>query len=432
MKILRAWEQGFKEAFKTLKNRSQEDSETIEAQVRIILDNVKKRGDSALLEYTTCFDKITFSQEELQVPEKEIEQAWGKLSRDEKQSFILAKERIETFHREELSRSWIITGTGGELTGQIAVPMEKVGIYVPGGKASYPSSVLMNAIPARVAGVSEIIMVTPPSPNGVNLHVLAAAQICGIKKIYRVGGAQAIAGLAYGTATIPQVDKIVGPGNAFVTAAKKLVFGVVGIDMLAGPSEILVIADQTARPEFIAADLLSQAEHDEEAQGILLTPSEDLAIKVQEEIQLQAEKLPRQEILKAALQQHGAIIVTQSLSQSVNLANELASEHLLIAVEDPFSLLGEIKHAGSVFLGQFSPVAAGDYLAGPNHVLPTSGTARFSSPLGVYDFLKFFSITHLSQSQLHKLSADIIRIARLEGLEAHARSVELRLEAKKT
>lgn len=432
MKILRAWEQGFNEAFKTLKSRSREDSETIEAQVRTILNDVRNQGDSALLEYTARFDKITFSQEELQVPEKEIEQAWGKLSRDEKKSFILAKERIETFHREELSRSWIITGTGGELTGQIAVPLEKVGIYVPGGKASYPSSVLMNAIPARVAGVSEIIMVTPPSSDGVNLHVLAAAQICGIKKIYRVGGAQAIAGLAYGTATIPQVDKIVGPGNAFVTAAKKLVFGVVGIDMLAGPSEILVIADQTARPEFIAADLLSQAEHDEEAQGILLTPSEDLAIKVQEEIQLQAEKLPRQEILKAALQQHGAIIVTQSLSQSVNLANELASEHLLIAVEDPFSLLGEIKHAGSVFLGQFSPVAAGDYLAGPNHVLPTSGTARFSSPLGVYDFLKFFSITHLSQSQLHKLSADIIRIARLEGLEAHARSVELRLEAKKT
>ncbi|MBW1679090.1 MAG: histidinol dehydrogenase [Deltaproteobacteria bacterium] len=428
MKVLKVWEKGFYEKVKALQQHFQENSETIEAQVRDILKDVRNRGDTALLEYTARFDRVNLSQAELPVNEEEIEQAWEKISPEDKESFNLAKERIEKFHREESSRSWIITTTGGELAGQIAVPLEKVGIYIPGGKASYPSSVLMNAIPARVAGVSEIIMVTPPSPKGNNLHTLAAARLCGIKKIYRAGGAQAVAALAYGTNTIPRVDKIVGPGNIFVTTAKKLAAGEVGIDILAGPSEILIIADQSARPEFIAADLLSQAEHDEEAKVILITPSEDLALRVQEEIKVQIEKLPRQKILKAALARHGCIIITNGIPQSVGLSNKIAPEHLLLSVEDPFSLVGEIKHTGSVFLGHFSPVAAGDYLAGPNHVLPTSGTARFSSPLGVYDFLKFFNLTHFNQAQLKKLGPDIIRLARLEGLEAHARSVELRLE----
>ncbi len=313
------------------------------------------------------------------------------------------------------------------MLGQKVIPLEKVGIYVPGGKASYPSSVLMNAIPAQVAGVSEIIMVTPPSPQGINSFTLAAARICGIKKIFQVGGAQAIAALAYGTETIPRVDKIVGPGNIFVAMAKKMVSGEVGIDMIAGPSEILIIADGSARPEFIAADLLSQAEHDEEAQVILMTPSQALAAQVQEKIMALMEKLPRKKILRKALKNFGLIIITKNLLQAVALANKVAPEHLLLAVKDPYRLLEKVKNAGSVFLGHFSPVAAGDYLAGPNHVLPTSGTARFSSPLGVYDFVKFFSFTHFNQAQLKKLGDDIMRLARLEGLEAHARSVQLRL-----
>ena len=344
----------------------------------------------------------------------------------------LAKERIEKFHRQELTQSWKITGSGGEVLGQKVIPLEKVGIYVPGGKAAYPSSVLMNAIPAQVAGVSEIIMVTPPSPKGINPFTLAAARICGVKKIFKIGGAHAIAALAYGTETIPQVDKIVGPGNIFVALAKKLVSGEVGIDMIAGPSEILIIADGSARPEFIAADLLSQAEHDEEAQVILMTPSQALAARVQEEIRLLMEKLPRKEILRKALKNYGLIIITKNISQAVALANTVAPEHLLLAVKDPYRLLEKVKNAGSVFLGHFSPVAAGDYLAGPNHVLPTSGTARFSSPLGVYDFVKFFSFTHFNQAQLKKLGNDIMRLARLEGLEAHARSVELRLSKRLT
>jgi histidinol dehydrogenase len=429
MEVLRAWEEGFGEAFEALQRRSQKESEDIETLVRDIIKDVQRRGDAALRDYTARYDKVKLSRKKLLVCESEIDEAFKNTSLKDRKTLKLAKERIEAFHQEELSRSWIRGGNGGEITGQVVIPIERVGIYVPGGKAAYPSSVLMNALPARVAGVSEIVMVTPPSREGVNAHTLAVARLCGIKEIYRVGGAQAIAALAYGTGTIPRVDKIVGPGNAFVTVAKRLVAGDVGIDMIAGPSEILVVADQSARPEFIAADLLSQAEHDEEAKVILITTEEELASRVLDEIEFQIESLPRQEILKAAVEKFGCIIVTKDLRRSVDLANAIAPEHLLLSVENPFALLGKVKHAGSVFLGHFSPVAAGDYLAGPNHVLPTSGTARFSSPLGVYDFVKFSSITHLSPARLKELATDIIRLARMEGLEAHARSVERRLES---
>lgn len=430
MKVLRVWEEGFDEAFEALHRRPQQEDENLENQVRDIIKGVKTRGDAALLDYTARFDKVKLSQKKLLVCEAEIDGAFKKTSLKDRKTLKLAKERIERFHQEELSRSWIRGGSGGEITGQVVIPIEKVGIYVPGGKAAYPSSVLMNAVPARVAGVSEIIMVTPPSRDGINAHTLAVARLCGIEKIYRVGGAQAIAALAYGTNTVPRVDKIVGPGNVFVNMAKKLVSGDVGIDMIAGPSEILVIAGQAARPEFIAADLLSQAEHDEEAKVILITTAENLASQVLEEIELQIKALPRRKILKAAIEKSGCIILTKDLRQAVDLANAIAPEHLLLSVENPFSLLGDVRHAGSIFLGHFSPVAAGDYLAGPNHVLPTSGTARFSSPLGVYDFVKFSSITHFNQARLKELGADIIRLARLEGLEAHARSVERRVESK--
>ena len=427
MKVLRA---DNKIIFQKLKKRSRvsyEHLKAIETRVREIITAVKSRGDKALLNYTACFDGVKLAKKNLQVSKAEIETAWKNTSSEDKKSLNLAKERIEKFHRQELTHSWKIAGTGGEVLGQKVIPLEKVGIYVPGGKASYPSSVLMNAIPAQVAGVSEIVMVTPPSPKGINPFTLVAARICGVKKIFKVGGAQAIAALAYGTATIPQVDKIVGPGNIFVAIAKKMVSGDVGIDMIAGPSEILVIADNSARPGFIAADLLSQAEHDEEAQVILITTSPTLASRVQEEINLLLEKLPRKEILRKALKRYGLIIITKNITDAVALSNEVAPEHLLLAVKDPYRLLEKVKNAGSVFLGHFSPVAAGDYLAGPNHVLPTSGTARFSSPLGVYDFVKFFSFTHFNPGQLKKVGNDIIRLARLEGLEAHARSVELRL-----
>jgi len=428
MKVLKVWEAGFDEAFDVLRRHSQKEDEHLEARVRDIIGQVRARGDAALLDYTARFDKVKFSSKDLLIRKAEIDDACKKSSAKDRKALKLAKERIEKFHQEELSRSWIRGGEGGEITGQVVIPLEKVGIYVPGGKAAYPSSVLMNAIPALVAGVSEILMVTPPSQVGVNPHTLAAARLCGIKKIYRVGGAQAIAALAYGTGTIPRVDKIVGPGNVFVSMAKRFVAGDVGIDMIAGPSEILVVADQSSRPEFIAADLLSQAEHDEHARAIVITAAEDLASRVLEAMKCQMKTLPRQEILQTAVEKSGCIIVAKDLFQAVDLANAIAPEHLLLSVENPFSLLGRVRNAGSVFLGHFSPVAAGDYLAGPNHVLPTSGTARFSSPLGVYDFVKFISITHLSPARLRELGPHIIRLARLEGLEAHARSVEQRLE----
>ena len=428
MKILRVWDKGFQEELDVRNRRSQETIETTETLVREILADIRTHGDTALIDYTARFDKATLTSETLLVPEDDLASAWNHLSPEEQETFTLARDRIEAFHREQRSKSWIMTGPSGEVLGQMVVPLERVGIYVPGGKAAYPSSVLMNAIPARVAGVSEIVMVTPPGADGTNPLTLAAAFVCGITKVYRVGGAQAIGALAYGTETIPAVDKIVGPGNIFVAVAKKLVSGEVGIDMVAGPSEILVVADDSADPDFIAADLLSQAEHDEEAKGILVTPSEALAKAVEKAIASLAEKLPRQEILTKALDEHGCIIVTNGLAQALTLANRLAPEHLLLAVQEPFNLIGKIKHAGSVFLGHFSPVATGDYCAGPNHVLPTSGTARFSSPLGVYDFVKHMSITHFDQSQLQDLGTHIMRLARLEGLEAHARSVEVRME----
>lgn len=427
MRILNMWDEGFQAAMQSLLCRSRETLTTAEGAVREILAQVRSQGDQALVEYTARFDKVRLSPDNLQVSCREIDNAWTQLSVADQESLIVARDRIERFHREERLRSWLITGPSGEVLGQMVVPLEKVGIYVPGGKAAYPSSVLMNAIPAQVAGVSEIIMVTPPSSEGASPLTLAAAKVCGINRVFRIGGAQAIAALAYGTETIPAVDKIVGPGNIFVAAAKKLVSGEVGIDMIAGPSEILIIADESAHPECIAADLLSQAEHDEQAKGILITSSERLAHSVQEAVQAQVETLPRQNILRQALDNFGCIVITRDIAQAVTLANRFAPEHLLLAVQEPLSLLGSIKHAGSVFLGHFSPVAAGDYLAGPNHVLPTSGTARFSSPLGVYDFIKFFSITHLDRSQLCDLGTHIVRLARLEGLEAHARSVELRL-----
>ncbi|HNR12716.1 MAG TPA: histidinol dehydrogenase [Thermodesulfobacteriota bacterium] len=430
MKILNMWEKDSLEALETLLSRSHETKTSVEEAVREVVDQVRSRGDEAVAEYTSRFDGVQLAARDFQVPETDLEKALNSLSAPVRESLFLARDRIEAFHCEGKIRSWMSTSTPGEVLGQVVVPLDRVGIYVPGGKAAYPSSVLMNALPARVAGVTEIIMVTPPSRQGLNPLTLAAAQACGIKRVFQIGGAQAVAALAYGTGTVPAVDKIVGPGNLFVATAKKLVSGEVGIDMIAGPSEILVIADESANPECIAYDLLSQAEHDEQAKAILVTSSVSVAQAVNQELERQLRFLPRQDILTASLDDYGCIIITRDLLHAVQISNRFAPEHLLLAVQEPFTLLGSIRHAGSVFLGHFSPVAAGDYLAGPNHVLPTSGTARFSSPLGVYDFVKCFSITHFDRPHLQSLAEHIVRLARLEGLEAHARSVEVRLTSK--
>ncbi|MCX8011586.1 MAG: histidinol dehydrogenase, partial [Desulfobacterota bacterium] len=413
MRVISSQEPNFKKELQKWQNHRLNNHAEIENQVKKILDKVRRQGDKALLEYTARFDGVKLSPENILVSKAEIQAAEKKVRQEEKQSLILAKKRIERFHQHQLPRTWTIHHKEREILGQKVIPLNRVGIYVPGGKAFYPSSVLMNALPARIAGVKEIFMVTPPRSEGIDSAILVTAQLCGIDKIFKVGGAQAIAALAYGTKTIPRVDKIVGPGNIFVAKAKKLVSGEVGIDMIAGPSEILIIADKTARPEYIAADLLSQAEHDEEAKAILITTSKTLATKVKKEIEIQIAQLSRKKILLSALTKNGIVIITDNLYQAVELANDLAPEHLMLTVKSPFRILEKIKNAGSVFLGNFSPVAAGDYLVGPNHVLPTAGTARFSSPLGVYDFVKFFSFTYLSQKQIKKLGKDIIRLARL-------------------
>lgn len=401
----------------------------LEAGVREIIQQVREQGDAGVLAATKKFDHADLTADQLQVTEAEIEEAYQKVSPELLESLRLARDRIQEFHQRQHFQSWFQPGENGELLGQLYRPLDRAGIYVPGGTAAYPSSVLMNALPAKVAGVREIIMVTPPRSDGTILPlVLVAAKEAGVTKIFKVGGVQAIAALAYGTESIPKVDKIVGPGNIYVTIAKRLVFGLVDIDMLAGPSEIVIVADSSADPELVAADLLSQAEHDTRAAAILVTPDRALAERVQEEVEKQLAVLPRKEIASRALENCSAAVVVDDLQEAVELANELAPEHLELYVEDPFSLLGQIKNAGAVFLGAYSSEPVGDYLAGPNHVLPTGGTARFFSPLSVEDFLKRTSVIYTTKSALKKWGPHIVRLAEEEGLAAHARAVAKRLE----
>ena len=403
--------------------------EELEAGVREIIQQVREQGDAGVLAATKKFDHADLTAEQLQVTEAEIEKAYQKVSPELLESLRLARDRIEDFHQRQHFQSWFHPGENGEVLGQLYRPLDRAGIYVPGGTAAYPSSVLMNALPAKVAGVKEIFMVTPPRSDGTILPlVLVAAAEAGVTKIFKVGGVQAIAALAYGTESIPKVDKIVGPGNIYVTVAKRLVFGLVDIDMLAGPSEIVIVADSSADPELVAADLLSQAEHDTRAAAVLVTPDRVLAERVQEEVEKQLAVLPRKEIATSALDNCGAAVVVDDLQDAVDLANELAAEHLELYVEDPFSLLGQIKNAGAVFLGAYASEPVGDYLAGPNHVLPTGGTARFFSPLSVEDFLKRTSVIYTTKDALKKWGPHIVRLAEEEGLDAHARAVSKRLE----
>ncbi len=414
---------------KNLLRRVEEDRDEIAVRVAEIVSKVRTEGDRGLIEMTEKLDGVTLTPENLEVPEDEMKNATALVDAEYLESLKIAAGRIESFHRKQLQNSWIDTSADGSMTGQLVGPLERAGIYVPGGTASYPSSVLMNAVPAKVAGVEEIIMVTPPGADGqVPAATLAAADLAGVDRVFRVGGAQAIAALAYGTDTIPQVDKITGPGNIYVTLAKQQVYGVVDIDMLAGPSEILIVADEKANPVFVAADLLSQAEHDRMASSVLITDSGKLAAAVAEEVVRQAAKMPRKEIIRASLSGYGAIILTKTIREAVELANKFAPEHLELLLEDPFSWLGKVKNAGSVFLGEYSPEPVGDYLAGPNHILPTGGTARFYSPVSVDTFVKKTGLVSFSREAMGNFGRHIVRLADAEGLAAHANAVNVRLK----
>jgi len=425
LKIINHKDPGFAEVVDRLVNRSNLDLSEQDETVRAILADVRAEGDSALIRYTEKFDGNAFTAEGLAVTPAEIEAAYKAVSVEQTAALKSAAENIRAFHERQMQSSWQYEEDGA-LLGQLVRPLSTVGIYVPGGKAAYPSSVLMNAVPARVAGVERVVMVSPAPGGQMSPAVLVAADIAGVSEIYKVGGAQAVAALAFGTATVPRVDKIVGPGNIFVALAKRLVFGEVDIDMIAGPSEILIVADESARADFVAADLLSQAEHDEEAVPILVTDSETLAGEVLLELERQKDLLPRKTIIEACLRNRCRLLVVETLEAAVALANRVAPEHLELAIREPERWLNQIYNAGAVFLGHYTPEAVGDYFAGPNHVLPTSGTARFSSPLGVYDFIKKTSVIGYSQEKLRKIGGQVKILAEMEHLQAHAQAVKLR------
>ena len=405
--------------------RSQFSYEDINEKVKNIIEDVKENGDEALFKYNEMFDNVIMT--ELTVSSEEIEEAYNRMDGKFKETLKIAHDNIKKFHEKQVRNNFFVNENDGVILGQMINPIEKVGVYVPGGTASYPSTVLMNVIPAKIAGVNEIILVTPPNKNGkIDDVILASAKIAGVDKIFKVGGAQSVAALSYGTETIPKVYKIVGPGNIYVAMAKKMVYGEVAIDMVAGPSEILIIADESANAANVAADLLSQAEHDKLASSVLVTTSSALAENVKAELEKQLKLLPREETARESINTNGRIIITKTLDQAINISNEIAPEHLEICIDDPFSVLSKIKNAGSIFLGKNTPEALGDYLAGPNHTLPTSGTAKFSSPLSVDDFIKKSSVIYYTKEALEKVKDNVINFAKNEGLDAHANSVSIR------
>lgn len=412
---------------KSLKERSVSGAKDVNDIVQDIIDNVKLNGDKAVYDYTLKFDGA--APENVEISADEIDELISTCDDEYLSTLKKAAKNIEDFHKRQIQQSWLTTKENGVILGQRIRGLERVGLYVPGGTAAYPSSVLMNAIPAKLAGCKEIIMTTPPSKNGKpNPDIVAAAKIAGVDRIFLMGGAQAVAALAYGTKQVPKVDKIVGPGNIFVATAKKLLYGVVDIDMIAGPSEILIIADKTADPKYLAADLMSQAEHDKLASSILLTDYEPLVEQVKEELTVQMNKLSRKDIIEESLDNYGAIIVCTDMNQAVEFANDLAPEHLEVCCENSLEYIGKLDNAGSVFLGNYSPEPLGDYFAGPNHVLPTSGTARFFSPLSVDSFVKKSSFIYYTESALKEDAEDIIRFADTEGLTAHANSIKVRFD----
>jgi histidinol dehydrogenase len=424
MRVLKTKNKNFRSSLKEIIDRGKRLALNVESTVKDIISQVEREGDSALRRLTKMFD----GHEKIEISSEQIKTAHKHVDSDVLKSLKTAFGRIEEFHRKQLQNSWIHTGKKGEIVGQIVRPLHKAGIYVPGGKAVYPSSVLMNAIPANVAGVSEVVMATPGSSHGINPLILAAADMCGINRVFQIGGAQAVAALAYGTETVPRVDKIAGPGNIYVATAKRLVYGTVDIDMIAGPSEVLILSDGSGSAGWVAADMLSQAEHDEMASSILITTVEAFAEMVIKEIKDQLAKLPKMEIAEKSIEDYGAIIIADSLEEAAELANEIAPEHIELFVTNPWDLLQSIKNAGAVFMGYYSPESVGDYIAGPNHVLPTGGTSRFFSPLSVDDFIKKTSLVAFSPEALKSAANDVTCLARSEGLNAHAESIEIRLK----
>ena len=429
MRIIKLEEETKKNILEDLLKRSPNSYGEFESRVTDIVNNVKAKGDEALFEYTEKFDGVKISADCIKVTEEEVKEAYEEVSEELLAIIRKALKNIESYHAKQRQQSWFDATPMGTILGQKVTPLEKVGVYVPGGKAVYPSSVLMNIMPAKVAGVDRIIMTTPPGKDGkVCATTLVAATEAGATEVYKVGGAQAIAALAYGTESIPKVDKIVGPGNIYVALAKKAVYGHVSIDSIAGPSEILVIADETANPRFVAADLLSQAEHDEMASAILITTSQELAEKVSAEIDKFTAELSRKEIIQKSLDNYGYILVADTMEEVIAAANDIASEHLEIQTKDPYNVMTKIRNAGAIFIGEYSSEPLGDYFAGPNHVLPTNGTAKFFSPLSVDDFIKKSSIISYSKEALEPIHQDIIKFAEAEQLTAHANSIKVRFE----
>ena len=429
MRIVKLTNETKNNVLNDLLKRSPSSYGEYEGIVNDIIQNVRENKDAAIFEYTKNFDKCDINADNILVTSEEIKEAYTKLDADFVETMKKSAANVRDFHEKQLRQSFFTTKPDGSILGQRITPLSRAGVYVPGGKAAYPSSVLMNVIPAKVAGVSEVVMTTPPGKDGkVNPGTLVAADIAGVDKIYKVGGAQAIAALAFGTESIPKVDKITGPGNIFVALAKKAVFGYVSIDSVAGPSEILVLADKDANPRYVAADMLSQAEHDELASAILITDSMELATKVSEEVEKFTEVLSRKEIIRKSLDNYGYILVAESMDDAIDAANDIASEHMEILTKDPFQTMTKAKNAGAIFLGEYSSEPLGDYFAGPNHILPTNGTAKFFSPLGVDDFIKKTSIICYSKEALERDHIDIERFATNEGLTAHANSVAVRFE----
>lgn len=427
MKVIDSQQHDITAELKRIINRGETATEEVAAIVHEVVERVRKQGDPAVLEYTEKFDKVKLSLKDMRVTPEEIKAAYNGVKTEKVEALKLAAHNIRAFHEKQKISSWVSQEADGVILGQLARPIRSVGVYVPGGKACYPSSVLMNVIPANVAGVEQIVMCSP-APGGVlNPYILVAADIAGVKEIYKIGGAQAIAAMAYGTASIPKVDKIVGPGNIFVATAKRVVFGQVDIDMIAGPSEILIIADQSADPVFVAADLLSQAEHDELASSILITTSRELSEKVNAEVERQLANLSRKDIARKAIDRFGVIVLVETIKEAAEISNAIAPEHLELAVEKPFELLALIRNAGAIFLGHYTPESVGDYIAGPNHVLPTGGTARFFSPLSTDSFMKKSSLIFYTREGLDKVGEAVMQIADVEGLEAHGNTIRVRM-----
>ena len=425
MKIVASTDRSFIPTLKRVASRARIQGAAVEKPVRAILQAVEREGDKAVLRFTKQFDKITLKVDQIKVSAEEIKEAYYHIRKEEGDALRFAAQRIATFHERQRTKTWMYQD-GAATLGQVITPIDTVGVYVPGGKAVYPSTVLMSAIPAKVAGVQRIVMATPPQKGEINPYLLVAADIAGVTDIYRIGGVQAIGALALGTKTIPKVDKIVGPGNAFVATAKRMLYGIVGIDMVAGPSELLIVADDDARPAHVAADLLCEAEHDEDAQVWLVTTSASLAKETAGLMEQQLKGLQREKIAAKSVARHSVAFVVSTMDEAIDVANEIAAEHLTLSVDEPFDYLEKIRHAGALFLGRYTPPSVADYIAGPNHVLPTGATARFFSALSIHDYTKISNIVHYTKEELSKVKDHLIRLAHIEGFDAHAKSAQSR------